>query len=83
MKPQNCYGNVSYICGKVGIDDDTDEDVKALTDAANQQDELQGAIFNQTLAKMYALNFSPLKDLRLDSPDYSQIPSLFWLVSSW
>lgn len=54
-----------------------DEDVKALTDAANQQDELQGAIFNQTLAKMYALNFSPL-----DSPDYSQIPSLFWLVSS-
>lgn len=67
----------------VGIYDDTDEDVKALTDAANQQDELQGAIFNQTLAKMYALNFSPLKDLRLDSPDYSQIPSLFWLVSSW
>ena len=78
MKSQNCYGNVSYICGKVGIDDDTDEDVKALTDAVNQQDELQGAIFNQTLAKMYALNFSPL-----DSPDYSQIPSLFWLVSSW
>ena len=83
MKSQNCYGNVSYICGKVGIDDDTDEDVKALTDAANQQDELQGAIFNQTFAKMYALNFSPLKDLRLDSSDYSQIPSLFWLVSSW
>ena len=83
MKSQNCYGNVSYICGKVGIDDDTDEDVKALTDAANQQDELQGAIFNQTLAKMYALNFSTLKDLTLDSPDYSEIPSPFWLVSSW
>ena len=77
MKSQNCYGNVSYI-PVVGIYDDTDEHVKALTDAANQQDELQGAIFNQTLAKMYALNFSPL-----DSPDYSQIPSLFWLVSSW
>ena len=83
MKSQNCYGNVSYICGKVGIDDDTNEDVKALTDAANQQDELQGAIFNQTLAKMYALNFSTLKDLRLDNPDCSEIPSLFWLVSSW
>ena len=77
MKSQNCYGNVSYICGKVGIDDDTDEDVKALTDAANQQDELQGAIFNQTLAKMYALNFSTLEDLSLDSPDCSEIPRLF------
>ena len=66
----------------VGIYDDTDEDVKALTDAANQQDELQGAIFNQTLAKMYALNFSTLEDLSLDSPDCSEIPRLFWQVNS-
>lgn len=66
----------------VGIYDDTDEDVKALTDAANQQDELQGAIFNQTLAKMYPLNFSTLEDLSLDSPDCSEIPRLFWLVNS-
>lgn len=71
-----------HLNAKVGIDDDTDDDVKALTDAANQQDEFQGAIFNQTLAKMYALNFSTLEDLRLNSPDYSEIPRLFWLVSS-
>lgn len=72
-----------HLNAKLGIRDDTDEDVKALTGAANQQDELQGAIFNQTLDKMYALNFSTLKDLTLDSPDYSEIPSPFWLVSSW
>ena len=52
-----------HLNAKVGIDDDTDEDVKALTDAANQQDESQGAIFNQTLAKTYALHFSTLNPL--------------------
>ena len=66
-----------HLNAKLGIHDDTDEDVKAVTGAANQQDELQGAIFNQTLAKMYALNFSTLEDLSLDSPDCSEIPRLF------
>ena len=66
-----------HLNAKLGIRDDTDEDVKAVTGAANQQDELQGAIFNQTLAKMYALNFSTLEDLSLDSPDCSEIPRLF------